>query len=72
MKLAMEFDIPAAKNWVGYEGPTEKALETAKTMRLMPVMDGGLMLEMQAGGIRIEVMISPAGELCSASRRREP
>ncbi len=54
----------------GWHGPKSKAItsaaiDTADNMTPVPCSDGGLHLEMHAGGVDIEITINPEGHVTS-------
>ena len=55
--------IAKEPNWDGYGGkPTAAAaIETARYMTGVPMGDGGLQLEMHAGGASVEIVVRPDG-----------
>ena len=54
----------------GWNGPgskavTAEAIETAANMRPVPANEGGIQLELHAGGVDIEIRIDPDGTVKS-------
>jgi hypothetical protein len=42
---------------------TEAAIETANNMCAVPMFDGGIQLELHAGGMDVEIVIGPDGRV---------
>jgi len=53
--------------WDGYDGKptTKEAIDTATYMTVCPHSNGGLQIEMHAGGVDIEIEVAPDGKVIS-------
>ncbi len=47
----------------GSKAPTVAAIETADNLTPVPMSNGGLQLELHAGGMDIEITINPDGQV---------
>jgi len=54
-----------ADNWgdPGSKKPTAAALKTAEAIYFVPLSDGGVQIEIHAGGMDIEIIVSPEGTI---------
>lgn len=43
------------------------ALRTAENLMVVPMSDGGVQIELHAGGANVEIVISPTGAVCGIS-----
>ena len=55
--------------WDGYDGvpPSEAALRTAQFLNYTPMSGGGIMIELHAGGMNIEIEINADGRVCDVA-----
>ena len=53
-------------DWDGYGAPPlgRKAIETAGAIQFVPMSNGGVQVELHAGGAEIEIEIEPDGTVC--------
>ncbi len=58
--------------WDGYDGvpPSEAALMTARYLNYTPMSNGGITIELHAGGISIEIEVGPHGRVDDISISR--
>ena len=51
--------------WDGYDGvpPSQAALITARYLNYTPMSNGGIMIELHAGGMDIEIEVNPDGRV---------
>jgi hypothetical protein len=51
------------ENWDGGAPITNEAITTAENLAAVPTSDGGVQLEIHAGGADVEVVIAPDGRI---------
>ncbi len=53
------------EGWDSYHGSpiTTAALRTADALAFVPTADGGLQLDLHAGGLELEISIAPGGRI---------
>jgi hypothetical protein len=57
------------EGWDSYGGQptTDAAIKTAGNLAVVPTSDGGIQLEIHAGGADLEIVIDPAGAVTAVS-----
>ena len=63
----IKLSYATAPNWNSYGGvpTTNEALTTASSLVSVPMADGGMQIELHAGGADVEIVIGPDGKVRS-------